>query len=103
MFVFGFTLKIMDIRKIAKLAHLEITDQEVELYTPQMASIVSYVEQLNELDTETVEPAIGGLTPEGAATLTLREDVPHESLGQKLALEQAPAPVAGHFQVPKVL
>ena len=93
----------MDIRKIAKLAHLEITDAEVELYTPQMASIVGYVEQLNELDTENVEPAIGGLTPEGAATNAARPDVPHESLGQTLALDQAPAPVAGHFQVPKVL
>lgn len=93
----------MDIRQIAKLAHLEITDEEVALYTPQMASIVGYVEQLNELDTTEIEPAIGGLTPEGAATNTVREDVPHESLGQKLALDQAPAPVAGHFQVPKVL
>ncbi|MBA2380103.1 MAG: aspartyl/glutamyl-tRNA amidotransferase subunit C, partial [Blastocatellia bacterium] len=41
----------MDIRKIAKLAHLEITDDEVALYTPQMQGIVSYIEQLNELDT----------------------------------------------------
>jgi len=93
----------MDIRKIAKLAHLEITDEEVALYTPQMASIVGYVEQLNELDTESVEPAIGGLTPEGAATNAVRKDEPHASLGQKLALDQAPAAVSGHFQVPKVL
>lgn len=93
----------MDIRKIAKLAHLEITDEEVALYTPQMRSIVGYVEQLNELDTESVEPAIGGLTPEGAATDAFRRDEPHASLGQALALDQAPAPVAGHFQVPKVL
>jgi len=93
----------MDIRKIAKLAHLEITEAEVALYTPQMASIVGYVEQLNELDTQNIEPAIGGLTPEGEATAATRDDAPHASLGQKLALDQAPAPVAGHFQVPKVL
>jgi aspartyl-tRNA(Asn)/glutamyl-tRNA(Gln) amidotransferase subunit C len=93
----------MDIKKIAKLAHLEITEEEVALYTPQMASIVSYVEQLNELDTKNIEPAIGGLTPEGEATDTIRADVPHESLGQKLALDQAPSAVEGHFQVPKVL
>ena len=93
----------MDIRKIAKLAHLEITDEEVELYTPQMASIVGYVEQLNELDTEAVEPAIGGLTPEGAATNAARPDQAHQSLGQQLALDQAPSAVSGHFQVPKVL
>jgi aspartyl-tRNA(Asn)/glutamyl-tRNA(Gln) amidotransferase subunit C len=93
----------MDVRKVAKLAHLEITDDEVELYSPQMADIVKYVEQLNELDTSDVEPAIGGLTPEGEATETAREDVPVESLGQQAALDQAPSAVAGHFRVPKVL
>lgn len=93
----------MDVRKIAQLAHLEISDEEVEIYTPQMAEIVAYVEQLNELETESIEPALGGLTPEGEATETRRADIPHESLGQELALDQAPAPVAGHFQVPKVL
>ena len=93
----------MDVRKVAKLAHLEITDEEVALYTPQMANIVAYIEQLNELDTSQIEPAIGGLTPEGEATKTVREDVPQHSLGQKLALDQAPSAVEGHFQVPKVL
>jgi aspartyl-tRNA(Asn)/glutamyl-tRNA(Gln) amidotransferase subunit C len=93
----------MDVRKVAKLAHLEISDAEVDVYTPQLAEIVKYVEQLNELDTENVEPAIGGLTPAGEATFTRRDDVPAESLGQKAALDQAPSAVAGHFQVPKVL
>jgi len=93
----------MDVRKVATLAHLEITDEEVALYTPQMAEIVKYVEQLNELDIEDVEPMLGGLTDEGAATQTVREDVVRGSLGQEKALEQAPAAVAGHFQVPKVL
>ncbi len=93
----------MDVRKVAKLAHLEITEEEVAIYTPQMERIVSYVEQLNELDTETVEPAIGGLTPEGQATNTVRNDVPHEPIGQKLALSQAPDPHSGYFRVPKVL
>lgn len=93
----------MDVRKVAKLAHLEISDAEVELYTPQMADIVKYIEQLNELDTENIQPAIGGLTPEGEATVTSRGDVPVESLGQEAALDQAPSAVAGHFRVPKVL
>ena len=93
----------MDVRKVAKLAHLEITDAEVELYTPQMADIVKYVEQLNELDTKNVEPAIGGLTPEGARTDSARNDELAASLGQKTALEEAPDPAHGHFRVPKVL
>ncbi len=93
----------MDIKKIAKLAHLEITEEEIKLYTPQMANIVAYVEQLNELDTEKIEASIGGLTTEGEQTDTKREDVAHKSLGQEKALDQAPSAVEGHFQVPKVL
>jgi aspartyl-tRNA(Asn)/glutamyl-tRNA(Gln) amidotransferase subunit C len=93
----------MDVRKIAKLAHLEITDEEVAIYTPQMANIVKYVEQLNELDTESVEPMLGGLTVEGEATQTIREDIPGRSFTQDEALSEAPSGVTGHFQVPKVL
>jgi aspartyl-tRNA(Asn)/glutamyl-tRNA(Gln) amidotransferase subunit C len=93
----------MDVRKIAKLAHLEISDEEVALYTPQMADIVKYVEQLNELDTNNIEPMLGGLTAKGEATRAIREDVVIDSLSQKDALSQAPSAVAGHFQVPKVL
>ena len=93
----------MDIKQVAKLAHLEITETEVALYSPQMQSIVEYIEQLNELDTSNVEISIGGLTPESAATKADREDIPHESLGQKNALDQAPSAIEGHFQVPKVL
>lgn len=93
----------MDVRKVAKLAHLEITDEEVALYTPQMNSIVAYVEQLNELDTGDVLPMLGGLTAEGESTFAERPDTPHESLGQENALREAPAAVDGHFRVPKVL
>ncbi len=93
----------MDVRTVAKLAHLEITDAEVELYTPQMANIVKYIEQLNELDTSDIEPMLGGFTEEGKATQTIREDVVVPSLGQDKALSEAPSPVSGHFQVPKVL
>ena len=93
----------MDVKKVATRAHLEITDEEIAMYTPQMADIVKYVEQLNELDTENVEPMLGGLTDEGEATSTRRDDVVRESFSQEEALSEAPSAVAGHFQVPKVL
>ncbi|MGE3468000.1 MAG: Asp-tRNA(Asn)/Glu-tRNA(Gln) amidotransferase subunit GatC [Pyrinomonadaceae bacterium] len=93
----------MDIRQVAKLAHLEVSEEEVAIYTPQMESIVKYVEQLNELDTGDIEPMLGGLTIEGQATETIREDVVGDSFSQQDALEEAPSAVAGHFQVPKVL
>jgi aspartyl-tRNA(Asn)/glutamyl-tRNA(Gln) amidotransferase subunit C len=92
-----------DIEKIAQLAHLEITDEERRAFTPQIAEIVAYVEQLNELDTSSIEPSIGGLTPEGERTDAAREDSVQPSLGQELALDQAPDPASGHFRVPKVL
>jgi len=92
-----------DIEKIAQLAHLEITDDERKMFAPQMSEIVAYVEQLNEIDTGNIEPALGGLTPEGEATTADREDERITSLGQKVALDQAPDPAAGHFRVPKVL
>ena len=92
-----------DIEKVAQLAHLELDEEEVKMFSSQMADIVSYVEQLNELDTENVEPALGGLTPEGERTDSSRDDELKSSLGQKVALEEAPDPAEGHFRVPKVL
>ena len=92
-----------DILKIAQLAHLEITDEEKRAFTPQIAEIVAYVEQLNELDTRNIEPATGGLTPEGEVTDSSRDDIARPSLGQKLALDEAPDAASGHFRVPKIL
>ena len=92
-----------DIEKIAQLAHLEITDAERRMFAPQIAEIVTYIEQLNAIDTAAVEPALGGLTPEGEQTESSRPDEVRPSLGQKVALDQAPDPASGHFRVPRVL
>jgi aspartyl-tRNA(Asn)/glutamyl-tRNA(Gln) amidotransferase subunit C len=92
-----------DVEKVAQLAHLEITKEELQIFAPQMADIVAYVEQLNAIDTSNVEPALGGLTSEGEATDSARDDVAMPSLGQKTALAEAPDAAAGHFRVPKVL
>ena len=92
-----------DIEKVAQLAHLELADEELKTFGPQIAEIVSYVEQLNEIDTSNVEPALGGLTPEGANTDSSRADQTGGSLGQKVALSEAPDAASGHFRVPKVL
>ena len=92
-----------DIEKVAQLAHLELAEEELKTFGAQIAEIVSYVEQLNEIDTSNVEPALGGLTPEGEKTDTSRPDEIAGSLGQKVALAEAPDPASGHFRVPKVL
>lgn len=92
-----------DIEKVAQLAHLELDEGEVKTFSHQIKDIINYIEQLDELDTTNVEPAIGGLTPEGAKTGSSRPDEVAGSLGQKAALEEAPDPAHGHFRVPKVL
>ncbi|HJT66023.1 MAG TPA: Asp-tRNA(Asn)/Glu-tRNA(Gln) amidotransferase subunit GatC [Pyrinomonadaceae bacterium] len=92
-----------DIAKVAQLAHLELAEEELKTLGSQIAEVVAYIEQLNELDTTNVEPAIGGLTPEGEQTSTSRADEIEGSLGQKTALAEAPDPASGHFRVPKVL
>lgn len=92
-----------DIEKVAQLAHLELAEEELKTFGPQIAEIVNYVEQLDELDTASAEPALGGLTPEGEQTNSSRNDEIMGSLGQKTALAEAPDPASGHFRVPKVL
>lgn len=92
-----------DIAKVAQLAHLELAEEELKTFGSQITEIVNYVEQLNELDTTDIEPALGGLTPEGEQTDSSRDDIIFGSLGQKTALSEAPDPAAGHFRVPKVL
>jgi aspartyl-tRNA(Asn)/glutamyl-tRNA(Gln) amidotransferase subunit C len=92
-----------DVEKVAQLAHLEITPEELRVFAPQMAEIVTYVEQLNALATSNVEPALGGLTPESERTDSSREDIVAPSLGQEVALAEAPDGASGHFRVPKVL
>jgi aspartyl-tRNA(Asn)/glutamyl-tRNA(Gln) amidotransferase subunit C len=92
-----------DIEKVAQLAHLELDEEELNTFGRQMTEIVNYVEQLNELNTKDIEPALGGLTPEGEDTESSRADELAGSLGQKTALAEAPDPASGHFRVPKVL
>ncbi|MER3431087.1 MAG: Asp-tRNA(Asn)/Glu-tRNA(Gln) amidotransferase subunit GatB [Blastocatellia bacterium] len=93
----------MDVRKVAELAHLELTEEEAAIYQPQMQQIVRYVEQLNELDLNGVKPMIGGLTEEGERTAAFREDEICPSFTPEEALAEAPAAAEGHFKVPKVL
>ncbi len=92
-----------DIEKVAQLAHLEMSAEELKIFAPQMADVVAYVEQLNAIDTSDAEPSLGGLTPEGERTDSSRDDEVAPSLGQKTALQEAPDAAAGHFRVPKVL
>ena len=48
-----------DIAKVAQLAHLDLGEEELKVFGPQIAGIIDYVEQLNQLDTANVPPALG--------------------------------------------
>lgn len=88
-----------DVKKIAELARLEFTEAEVENYTDEMNKILGYVEKLNELNTENVEP----LSHPIENTNIFREDTVKESTKREKALKNAPDATSEHFKVPKVI
>jgi len=93
------SLSEKDVQYVAKLARLEVTDQETAKYTQQLANILGYVEQLNKLDTANVEPLTHPLDVKNV----FREDVVRPSLTQAEVLSNAPEPQSGHFKVPKIM
>jgi len=91
-----------DVRYVADLAHLELTEEEVKKYLPQLDSILQYVEKLNELDTTQIEP-MAQVTYPGSENASFRADEAHENFTQDQALANAPEPGAGSFKVPRVI
>ncbi|MHC5083451.1 MAG: Asp-tRNA(Asn)/Glu-tRNA(Gln) amidotransferase subunit GatC [Planctomycetota bacterium] len=87
------------VRQVAKLARLELDDQEVTQFSGQLSAIVEYIEKLNELDTDNVEPLAHCLPVHNV----LRDDVPGVSLTNDQALANAPAREDEYFKVPKIL
>lgn len=93
------TLTLQDVEHIAQLARLQLSDEEKSLYLDQLASILSHITQLNELDTSDVLPMTSVL----AGYMETREDVAKESLSTKEILENAPQHSQNQFVVPPVL
>jgi aspartyl-tRNA(Asn)/glutamyl-tRNA(Gln) amidotransferase subunit C len=89
-----------DVLRIAELARLELTSDEVELFTRQLADILRYVEQIQSLDTAGVAP-----TSHVTHLSVERDDAVHETLPRSAALANAPdaASEAGLFKVPRVI
>ncbi|HEX9019914.1 MAG TPA: Asp-tRNA(Asn)/Glu-tRNA(Gln) amidotransferase subunit GatC [Nitrospirota bacterium] len=88
-----------EVEHVARLARLELSEQEKEELTDQLSNILTYVEKLNELDTKGVEPTAHVLDINNV----MREDVAGESLPQERALANAPEKAAGHYKVPKII
>ena len=88
-----------DVEKIAKLAKLKFSDEELENFTPQMNEILNYMDKLNELDTENVEP----LSHPVEQINVFRDDKLKQSIPTEDALKNAPSKDEQFFKVPKVI
>ena len=94
------TLNHQDVKRIAELARLELTADELDLFTRQLGDILTYVEQIRSLDTTGVPPTSSVLNRP-----VDRPDEPRPSLSRADLLRNAPdaAPEAGLFKVPRVI
>jgi len=91
-----------EVRYVADLANLRLSDDEVRRFATELGEILSYMDKLNELDTRAVEP-MAPVLYDAEETATLRDDVERPVLGAEAALANAPAAGAGFFKVPKVI
>jgi aspartyl-tRNA(Asn)/glutamyl-tRNA(Gln) amidotransferase subunit C len=87
------------VRKVAKLSRLELSEAEVEEFTGQLSAILDYMEKMNELDTTDVEPLAHCLP----ISNVLRGDCVKDSLGTDRTLANAPQRDGEFFKVPKIL
>jgi len=88
-----------EVAYVANLARLSLSDEEVQAMTVQLDRILSYVDKLNELDTEKVRP----MTHAFAVNNAFREDGVRPSLPREEALRNGPQQNGEAFVVPKVL
>lgn len=87
------------VKHVANLARLAITEEEVEKLTKQLDQIITFAEQLNELDTENVKPTYHVLDMKNV----LREDIPQKGLPREEVLKNAPEHQDGQIKVPSIL
>ena len=88
-----------EVRHIALLSRLQLSDEEVKQYASQLTDILDYVKKLQSLDTEGVEPMISA---SGSGSV-FREDKPRPGLSREAAFESAPSHDEAYFRVPPVI
>lgn len=87
------------VKHVAELARLAITEEEAVMFTEHLRSIITYAEQLGELDTTNVEPTTHVLDLKNV----MRKDEPKQWITQDEALKNAPDQKDGQFRVPSIL
>ena len=93
------TISIDDVRHVAKLARLHMTDPELARFTQQLGTILHYVNKISELDVTSVEPMAHALPIHNV----LRDDVVGEPLPLEKVLQNAPERDGDFFAVPKII
>lgn len=89
----------IDIEKVAKLARLELSEDEKETFGNQLEQILTYMEQLNRLDTTGVEPTSHAIPIHNV----FREDETRPSFSQEEVLSIGPDEEGGYFKVPRII
>ncbi len=87
-----------DVKHVAKLARLELTEEETKQYTKQLGDILKYVEQMNEVDTTGIEPMPHAIPVYNV----MREDVVKYEQTKEELMKNAPFEEDGFFRVPKI-
>lgn len=102
--------RIADVRRVAELAHLELTPEEESRMSRDLSAILDYVAQLTQLDTSAVAPMSQVAEVLAASTDTepeklsvLRDDLPRPCLPRESAMAAAPETDGVYFKVPKVI
>jgi aspartyl-tRNA(Asn)/glutamyl-tRNA(Gln) amidotransferase subunit C len=85
-------------RHVARLARLRLTEPELDRVQAELSAILTYIEQIQELDLEGVPPTTHAIPMENV----VREDEPTPSISPELALREAPEVHGGGFAVPRM-
>jgi aspartyl-tRNA(Asn)/glutamyl-tRNA(Gln) amidotransferase subunit C len=96
-------MKIIDkdtVRRVAYLSRLELNDKDLDLYSGQLRSILSYINKLNEINTANVQPTSHALS---SLKNVFRKDIPSGSLTLDDVLANAPSREGDFFKVPRVI
>jgi len=91
-------ITVKDVEHVAKLARLELTEEEKELYTKQLGDVLKYVDQMNEVDTSDVKPMCQVVD----FVNVMREDEVIHDISREELMSNAPDEENGFFKVPKI-
>lgn len=89
----------IDVARVCELAHFDMTQAEMSEFQGQLENILGYVEKLNELDLDGIEPTLYGQPVKNV----FREDVNEPGLAHADVMRNAPESIGGEFKVPKIV